>query len=539
MKLLLVLGIVAAASVFLVAQALAADTGFHDPSAQTAAPGGDNNGFEVDPNKAFTNNAGYARNMDGAGGRHIYYNYAISIPASAYIHGIEVRLDWWLDNKDGTNSMQVELSWDGGITWTGARSDSTETTSEHSKVLGGPNDTWGRDWTAADLSNANFRVRLTSSSNRATRDFYLDWVAVKVYYSSVEANPPLAASCGLDLAMVIDGSLSIDASEYAQMQTAFQEFVEAFAGTPTEYALVEFATSAAVRQGFTADGTSVINEINEPRIQPGGVYTNWDDGLFKARGLFPHRANPDLIVFASDGNPNRRDGHGGHPGSDGVDVANESAAMEWAILEANAAKLAGTRIITVGIGTGSGEIEALDVQNLTAIAGPNVADGPGEVSIGTDVILTDFATLADDLAKLAGGLCGGSVDLYISDVTGDEDSEGDELVFNVIAENMLPGETQAWTVRLENAGTRPWDLSAVDTTGSSGWSCDADPAPEFSVSFDYFDSFVDNHGTIVHVDPGEYEEARAKVSLDLGAGNECQGDAFSLVADFQVTQHLP
>jgi len=33
----------------------------------------------------------------------------------------------------------------------------------------------------AELSDANFRVRLTSNSSDSLRDFYLDWVPVKVY----------------------------------------------------------------------------------------------------------------------------------------------------------------------------------------------------------------------------------------------------------------------------------------------------------------------------------------------------------------------
>jgi hypothetical protein len=104
------------------------------------------------------------------------------------ISGIEVRLDWWLDSTSGTNSMSVELSWDGGTSWTAAKTDSTETRSEHTVVLGGGTDTWGRSWTAADLSDANFRVRLTSNSTNANRDFYLDWVPINVYY----APPPTA-----------------------------------------------------------------------------------------------------------------------------------------------------------------------------------------------------------------------------------------------------------------------------------------------------------------------------------------------------------
>jgi len=641
----------------------AADTGFLSPSAQAADTGGDGNGFEVNPTNAFANDATFAQNLNGAEDRHRYLDYGASIPPGSFIHGIEVRLDWRLDSKLGNNSMRVELSWDGGVSWTSAKTDATETTSEHTLVLGGPADSWGRDWAPSELGNANFRVRLTSictsSSTCVNRDFFLDWVAVKIYYSPVGPNPTLGASCGTDIVLVIDGSGSISAAEYAQMQAALVGFVEAFTGTPTEFALVEFATSAVLRQGFTNDAAAMIAEISEPRVQPGGSYTNWDDGLFDARSLFPHRSNPDLIVFASDGNPNRRGGHTGLGHTGTIQSVSESAAMEWAIQEANAAKGAGVRIVALGIGGGSGESEALDLQNLIAISGPNVADTPGEITIGTDVVLASFDTMADALAELALELCGGTitvhkivdgdgslstvgdqtdgagwffaadagpddasppsgltdsaglinfdidlgpdgiatvdileslesgysflsadctdqegtaigtpvtnavndiiigpldivtctfynrgtVDLYILDI--DDDLEGDELIFNLVAENMLPGETQTWTLSLRNDGTLPWDLDPltdIDTSLSSGWSCEGGPTPEFSVMFTPVSPFpdgVDDHDELIHVEPGDAQDIDAGVTLALSAGNDCQGEAFNLVAVFTATQHLP
>jgi hypothetical protein len=49
-------------------------------------------------------------------------------------------------------------------------------------MLGSATDGWGRTWTATDLSNANFRVRLTANSGGPLRDFLLDWVPVRVSY---------------------------------------------------------------------------------------------------------------------------------------------------------------------------------------------------------------------------------------------------------------------------------------------------------------------------------------------------------------------
>jgi len=69
------------------------------------------------------------------------------LPASVSIAGIQVRPDWWLDGTSGTNSVSIELSYDGGIHWTGAKTESTETTIDsNSKTVGGSTDTWGRTW---------------------------------------------------------------------------------------------------------------------------------------------------------------------------------------------------------------------------------------------------------------------------------------------------------------------------------------------------------------------------------------------------------
>jgi hypothetical protein len=49
-------------------------------------------------------------------------------------------------------------------------------------ILGGAADKWGRTWSVAEMSNANFRVRVTDVASNTARDFSLDWVAVRVSY---------------------------------------------------------------------------------------------------------------------------------------------------------------------------------------------------------------------------------------------------------------------------------------------------------------------------------------------------------------------
>ncbi|MCK4393267.1 hypothetical protein KAX17_10225, partial [Candidatus Bipolaricaulota bacterium] len=165
--------------------ALAADTGWwKNPSANAADTGGDGDGFETNPANAYTDGAGAALNSGGIGDSHCYYNYGFSIPANATINGIEVRLDWYLNVIAQANNMEVELSWDEGSSssWTTPKTDSNLTIAEHTTILGGPDDIWDHAWNGSEFSDVNFRVRLTCNSS-IQRDFYLDWVPVKVYYT--------------------------------------------------------------------------------------------------------------------------------------------------------------------------------------------------------------------------------------------------------------------------------------------------------------------------------------------------------------------
>jgi hypothetical protein len=159
-------------------------TGFYSPSAESAGTGGSGDGFEDSPAKAFVDDGNAASSVDAlvSGDNHRFFNYGFSIVDSCAIQGIEVRLDWWLLHTTGNNNMAVQLSWDGGSSWTAAKTDSTETTSEHTAVLGSNVDTWGHTWSPSELSNSNFRVRVTTN-HTDSQTFFLDWVAANVYFA--------------------------------------------------------------------------------------------------------------------------------------------------------------------------------------------------------------------------------------------------------------------------------------------------------------------------------------------------------------------
>jgi hypothetical protein len=169
------------------------DTGLLSPSANVASPDGDGNGFQTNPTNAYGNDGLFAVDMDSGTNKlvtctltskdkHIYYNYNVSLPPAAIIDGIEVRLDAKADSTAGLPKLCVQMSWNGGATWSNAQSTTALTTNEATYMLGGSAFLWNHVWTSTELSNANFRIRVVPIASDVLRDFSLDWVAVRVYY---------------------------------------------------------------------------------------------------------------------------------------------------------------------------------------------------------------------------------------------------------------------------------------------------------------------------------------------------------------------
>ncbi len=179
-------------------------TGYLSPTANVpiTTSSGDNNGFQTSPTSAYANDGIFA--VDTNSGtttsssctstgkdRHIYRDFGFAIPSSAAIRGIQIRLDARVDSQGSVffpnaPKMCVQLSWDGGVNWVTAINTSTLTTTEATYTLGSTTNTWGRTWSATQLTNANFRVRIANVASGLSgandRDFYLDWVAVQITY---------------------------------------------------------------------------------------------------------------------------------------------------------------------------------------------------------------------------------------------------------------------------------------------------------------------------------------------------------------------
>jgi WD40 repeat protein len=178
-----------------IAQA-SSNTGFLAPNANTAVitGAGDNNGFESNPSNAYLitdglfavdTNSGNNTNTSctNAGkDKHDFYNFNISLPPTAStIQGIEVQLKAKVNSASSSPSMCVQLSWNGGVTWTTTQSTPLSTTNTL-YTLGGIGNVWGRTWAISDFSNANFMVRIINVASSTSRTFSLDGVAIRATY---------------------------------------------------------------------------------------------------------------------------------------------------------------------------------------------------------------------------------------------------------------------------------------------------------------------------------------------------------------------
>jgi hypothetical protein len=151
--------------------------GYESLAANACAAGG---GIATDANTGTNTNLSCT---DAGKDAHRFWDFGLGVPATASsIVGIQVRADVGQNNNSGTSWVCVQLSWDGGTSWTAAKSATVASVGTTTYTLGGAADTWGRTWTGPQLSNASFRLRVIDVSDRASKDIRLDYLAVQVTY---------------------------------------------------------------------------------------------------------------------------------------------------------------------------------------------------------------------------------------------------------------------------------------------------------------------------------------------------------------------
>ena len=157
---------------------------------------GDNNGYETAPGNACALDGAVATDANSGTGtgtsctgtgkdRHRFWGYAFGLPGSVTsIDGITIRLAASVDSTAGTPKVCVQLSWNGGTSWSTAQSVSLTATGITTYTLGGATNLWGHaPWTLGQLDASMFRVRITDVASSTSRDFGLDYLGVQVSYT--------------------------------------------------------------------------------------------------------------------------------------------------------------------------------------------------------------------------------------------------------------------------------------------------------------------------------------------------------------------
>jgi len=171
------------------------NTGLLAPSANNpqTTSAGDNNGYEGSPANAYATDGSFATDANSGTNtntsctssgkdKHLFYNYNFNIPTLTAVQGIQVMLNAKVSSTSSSPKICIQISWDGGTTWTTAKSTRTLTTTNAAYTLGTTTDTWGHTWAIGNFSNANFRVRVIDVASSTARTFSLDSIAVNVTY---------------------------------------------------------------------------------------------------------------------------------------------------------------------------------------------------------------------------------------------------------------------------------------------------------------------------------------------------------------------
>ncbi|WP_181034035.1 VWA domain-containing protein [Arthrobacter sp. GMC3] len=236
-------------------------------------------------------------------------------------------------------------------------------------------------------------------------------------------NPPAPATCGSNIAMVLDQSASMGDNgnrKQALMQAAANAAIKTLTGTPSTLAMYSFSDSAMVAANRKLAQTATTS-ANEAKLHnfinnlpaPGGV-TNWDAGLYQVatdpdvptRDPVTGKAY-DLVLMLTDGNPTSDNSYGDGVGGKRSFFQN----VEAGISSANAIKNQGTRVVAIGMGLAGTGSE------------PNLRSLSGQTK-GVDYFLTgtgqNESDLAEVLTKLVSGVCNSQMTIQkqIQDING-------------------------------------------------------------------------------------------------------------------------
>ena len=112
--------------------------------------------------------------------RQTYNGFEFGIPGGNTIQGIDVKID--ASGTTAAGTIDVAISWDGGASFTSAKTTPTVSGTDVVYTVGGPADTWGRSWSTSEFSTTNFRLRVTAQTSANT--LRLDALQIQVYHQA-------------------------------------------------------------------------------------------------------------------------------------------------------------------------------------------------------------------------------------------------------------------------------------------------------------------------------------------------------------------
>jgi hypothetical protein len=157
-----------------------------------AGTGGDGNGYETNRSSLWgATDGGFASDVNSgtASGTSCTSTARDSESTSGYslgslgstILGIRVQVVGKASSNGNSPKLCVQLSSDGGATWTAGKISGALKTSAQTFTLGSTSDLWDGSWTAASFGSG-FRIRIIDLASSTSRTFSLDSVSVSVTY---------------------------------------------------------------------------------------------------------------------------------------------------------------------------------------------------------------------------------------------------------------------------------------------------------------------------------------------------------------------
>ncbi|OGY60217.1 MAG: hypothetical protein A3F24_00570 [Candidatus Colwellbacteria bacterium RIFCSPHIGHO2_12_FULL_44_17] len=141
-------------------------------------------GTYTNPDNGFSSNGSYATKADSTSGSQVYESFGIADLSGKVVQGILVKNEAKVSGDGGSRAeYTIELSWDGGTSWTTAKRAFIYTTADLTQLYGGA-DAWSHTFIAGELTNSNFKVRVSNDFASGFEDASIDYVSVQVFYST-------------------------------------------------------------------------------------------------------------------------------------------------------------------------------------------------------------------------------------------------------------------------------------------------------------------------------------------------------------------